>query len=150
MQAAQTYPETSRRLLGKAAFKLGDAQQAQAAYRAAIAANDSAPAAWMGLAEVADATGASELAVEAYEQLVWLLLAHQKCTIGRTQGRNKPTEPALANFSATCCRHTMQFCVGFRRQSPADMAALWCRCKPRISQIRRLPTGHRTTGTGWP
>ena len=60
----------TRRLLGKAAFKLGDAQQAQAAYRAAIAANDSAPAAWMGLAEVSDATGASELAVEAYERLV--------------------------------------------------------------------------------
>ena len=59
-----------RRLLGKAAFKLGNNQQAAAAYRAAIAANDSAPAAWMGLAELADATGASVLAVEAYERLV--------------------------------------------------------------------------------
>ena len=58
------------RLLGKAAFRLGNTQQAQAAYRAAIAANNSAPAAWMGLAELADATGAAELAVEAYEQLV--------------------------------------------------------------------------------
>ena len=60
----------SRRLLGKAAFKLGDTEQAQSAYRAAIAANDSAPAAWMGLAELADATGASELAAEAHERLV--------------------------------------------------------------------------------
>lgn len=63
-------PVMLRRLLGKAAFKLGDTQQAQSAYRAAIAANDSAPAAWMGLAEVADVAGSTELAVEAYERLV--------------------------------------------------------------------------------
>ncbi len=67
---AQHRPLSARSLLGKAAFKLGDLQQARAAYRAAIAANDSGPAGWMGLAELADATGDAQLAVEAYERLV--------------------------------------------------------------------------------
>ena len=70
MSAQTSSPGGMHRLLGKAAFKLGDTRQAAEAYRAAIAANDSAPAAWMGLAEVADAAGAPQLAVEAYERLV--------------------------------------------------------------------------------
>lgn len=59
------------RILGKAAFQLGEEAQAETAYRKAIGVNPNALLAWKGLAEIyasrtADFTGS----VEANEKLV--------------------------------------------------------------------------------
>ena len=58
------------RLIGKAAYKLTEPEQAQTAYRTAIQINASGPAAWMGLAELADASDDVDLSIEANIKLV--------------------------------------------------------------------------------
>lgn len=49
---------------------MGNAQQATACYRKAVQLNPGGAPAWMGLAEVAESSGNTHLAVQSYEQLV--------------------------------------------------------------------------------
>ena len=58
------------RLLGKAAFHLGEQEQAALAYTRATDIKGSALPAWKGLVEVFSATGEAAKAVPAYTRLV--------------------------------------------------------------------------------
>lgn len=58
------------RLLGKAAFHLGEQEQAVLAYTRATDISESALPAWKGLVEVFSATGDAAKAVPAYTRLV--------------------------------------------------------------------------------
>ena len=134
-----------RRLLGKAAFKLGNADQAQTAYRAAVTANDGAPAAWMGLAELADATGAWELAAEAYERLVQHLLAHRVCTLS-DGNLILDTQPPLRTLIASCRRSSIS--TGLTsRGSPLPCCRHWLNVIGSLVLVRRR-CGAGTNSTG--
>ena len=63
----------SVRLLGKAAFQLGEHAQAEAAYRQAVAVNPSLLLAWKGLSELLNSQSAVTSAfIETQEKMVWL------------------------------------------------------------------------------